>query len=89
MFRSYDRLQAESTVNLDKHFLESHKYAKSTDLWRQYINITITIVDIIHCVVFYLKLNSIGLFVSHRKHITSSLRAQQVNAIYRFVTMVC
>jgi hypothetical protein len=26
--------------------------------------------------------------LSHRKHITSPLRAQQVNAIYRFVTMV-
>jgi hypothetical protein len=29
----------------------------------------------------------IGLSVPHRKHITSPLRAQQVNAIYRFVTM--
>jgi hypothetical protein len=28
------------------------------------------------------------MFVPHRKHITSPLRAQQVNAIYRFVTMV-
>jgi hypothetical protein len=34
------------------------------------------------------QLNSIGLSVSHRKHIKSLLRAQQVNAIYRFVTMV-
>jgi hypothetical protein len=31
---------------------------------------------------------SIGLSVPHRKHITSALRAQPVNAIYRFVTMV-
>jgi hypothetical protein len=30
----------------------------STGLWRWYINITITILDIIHCPVFYLKLNS-------------------------------
>jgi hypothetical protein len=44
--------------------------------------------DIIHRPVFYLKLNSMGLSVPHRKHITSPLRAQQVNAIYRFVTMV-
>jgi hypothetical protein len=29
-----------------------------------------------------------GLSVPHRKHITSLLRAKQVNAIYRFVTMV-
>jgi hypothetical protein len=28
------------------------------------------------------------MFVPHRKHITSLLRAQQVKAIYRFVTMV-
>jgi hypothetical protein len=35
-----------------------------------------------------LKLNSVGLSVSLRKRITSPLRAQQVNAIYRFVTMV-
>jgi hypothetical protein len=29
---------------------------------------TITILDIIHRPIFYLKLNSIGLSVSHRKH---------------------
>jgi hypothetical protein len=40
------------------------------------------------CRVFCLKLDSIGVSVPHRKHITSPLRAQQVNAIYRFVTMV-
>jgi hypothetical protein len=57
----------------------------SIGLWRWYINITITILDII----FYLKLNStLGLSVPHSKHITSPLRAQQVNAICRFVTMV-
>jgi hypothetical protein len=28
-----------------------------------------------------------GLSVLHRKHIMSPLRAQQVNAIYKFVTM--
>jgi hypothetical protein len=28
------------------------------------------------------------MFVPHRKHITYPLRAQQVNAIYRFATMV-
>jgi hypothetical protein len=37
---------------------------------------------------FKSQLNCIGLSVPHRKHITSPLRAQQVNAIYRFVTMV-
>jgi hypothetical protein len=42
----------------------------------------ITILDINHRPVF------IGLSVPHRKHITSPLRAQQVNATYRFVTMV-
>jgi hypothetical protein len=47
--------------------------------------ITITILDII---VFKTQLNSIGLSVPHRNHITSPLRAQQVNAICRFVTMV-
>jgi hypothetical protein len=57
------------------------------------MNITITILDIIHRPVFYLKLNStqlncLDLSVPHRKHITSPLRAQQVNAVYRFVTMV-
>jgi hypothetical protein len=46
------------------------------------------ILAIIHRPVFYLKLNSICLSVPHRKHITSPLRAQQVNAIYRFVTIV-
>jgi hypothetical protein len=34
------------------------------------------------------QLNSIGLSVTLRKHITSPLRAQQANVIYRFVTMV-
>jgi hypothetical protein len=39
------------------------------------------------CLLFKIQLNPIGLSVLHRKHITSPLRAQQVNAIYRFVTM--
>jgi hypothetical protein len=34
------------------------------------------------------QLDSVGLSVRQRKHITSPLRAQQVNAIYRFVTML-
>jgi hypothetical protein len=51
-------------------------------------SITITILDIIHRPIFYLKLNSTGLSVPNRKHITSPLRAQQVNVIYRFVTTV-
>jgi hypothetical protein len=40
------------------------------------------------CLLFKTQLNSIGLSVPHREHITSPLRAQQVNAIYRFVTTV-
>jgi hypothetical protein len=40
------------------------------------------------CLLFKTQLNSIGLSVPHRKHITSPLRAQQVNVIYRFMTMV-
>jgi hypothetical protein len=40
------------------------------------------------CLLFKTHLNSIGLSVPHRKHITFPLRAQQVNAVYRFVTMV-
>jgi hypothetical protein len=40
------------------------------------------------CLLFKTRLNSIGLSVPHRKHIKSLLRVQQVNAIYRFVTMV-
>jgi hypothetical protein len=43
-----------------------------------------TILDIIHSPAFCLKLNSTGLSISYRKHITSPLLAQQVNAIYRF-----
>jgi hypothetical protein len=60
----------------------------SIGLWRWYINITITVLDIIHRHIFHLKLNSIGLSVPHREDIKSSLRAQQVNAIYTFVTMI-
>jgi hypothetical protein len=56
----------------------------SIGLWRWYINITITILDNIHCLLFKTQLNSTGLSVPHRKHITSPLLAQQVNAIYRF-----
>jgi hypothetical protein len=40
------------------------------------------------CLLFKTQINSIGLPVPHRKHIMSLLRAQQVKAIYRFVTMV-
>jgi hypothetical protein len=40
------------------------------------------------CLLFKTQLNSVCLSVPNRKHITSPLRAQRVNAIYRFVTMV-
>jgi hypothetical protein len=40
------------------------------------------------CILFKTQLNSTCLSVPHRKHITSPLRDQQVNAIYKFVTMV-
>jgi hypothetical protein len=39
------------------------------------------------CLLFKTQLNSIGLIVPHRKHITSLLRVHEVNAIYRSVTM--
>jgi hypothetical protein len=61
----------------------------SVGLWRWYINVTITILDIIHRPVLYkTQPNSMGLSVPHRKYITSPLRAQQVNDIYRFVMVV-
>jgi hypothetical protein len=56
----------------------------SIGLWPRYVNITITILDIIHRPVFYLKLNSIDLSSSNIEHIKSPLRAQQVNAIWRW-----
>jgi hypothetical protein len=40
------------------------------------------------CLLFKTQLNSIGLSVPLRKYITSPLRAQQVNVIYRSTTMV-
>jgi hypothetical protein len=42
------------------------------------------------CLLFKTQLNSILVYLSvpHRKHITSPLRAQQFNAIYRSVTIV-
>jgi hypothetical protein len=39
------------------------------------------------CLLFKTQLNSIGLSAPHGTHITSPLGAQQVNALYRFVTM--
>jgi hypothetical protein len=80
-FRSY------LTGNTLRLRYELNRLMLSIGLWRRYINITITILDIVHRLVFYLKLNSIDLSIPHRKHVTSPLRAQQVNAIYRFVTM--
>jgi hypothetical protein len=40
------------------------------------------------CVLFKTQLNSIAMSVPHMNHITSPLQAQQVNAIYGFLTMV-
>jgi hypothetical protein len=40
------------------------------------------------CLLFKAQFNSLGFSIPHRKHIKSPLQAQQVNAIYRFVTMV-
>jgi hypothetical protein len=51
----------------------------STRSWGKYLS---------SCLLFKTQLKSVGLSVPHRKHITSPLRAQQVNDIYiyRFVT---
>jgi hypothetical protein len=70
---------------------EPNRLMLSIGSCRCYINITTTILDIIHRLAFFFKtqLNSIGFSVPHRKHITSPLRAQEVNATYRFVTTVC
>jgi hypothetical protein len=70
--------------------LESPVYIWSICLWWWHINIAIGILDIIHCPDSLSKtqLNSLGLSVPHRKHIAPPLRAQQVNGICRFVTMV-
>jgi hypothetical protein len=58
--------------------------------WRWYINITISILDIIHRPAFYFKLNSTPQDSSYLTGniYMSLLRAQQVNDIYRFVTMM-
>jgi hypothetical protein len=62
----------------------------SIGLWRWYINITITIVDIIHRPVFYLKRSSTLQVCPYLTGNTLRLRYEpkQVNAIYRFVMMV-
>jgi hypothetical protein len=56
---------------------EPDRLMLSTGLCRRYINVTITILDIIHDPVFYLKHMRV-IFILHRKHITSLLGAQQV-----------
>jgi hypothetical protein len=43
---------------------------------------------ILSCLLFETQLNSMDLSVPHRKHFKLPLRAQQVNAINRFVMMV-
>jgi hypothetical protein len=93
--RTYDKIFRYQTIRNISDIFDNlrHILASSICFWRCYINISITILDIIYRPVFYLKLNStqlnfISLSVSHRKHITSPLRSQQINAIYRFVTMV-
>jgi hypothetical protein len=46
-------------------------------------NLNRVILDIV-LFLFETQLNSVGLSVPHRKHITSPLRVRQVNAIYRY-----
>jgi hypothetical protein len=58
--------------------LRAQQLMLSMGLWRWYVNITITILDIIHRPVLHLKLNSIGLPVLHRRHITATLRAKRL-----------
>jgi hypothetical protein len=76
------------TLPTSLQVLNIQYYSRFRGLCRWFINLLITILSIIHRPVFYLKLNSICLSVPHRKHITSPLRAQQVNVIYWSVTMV-
>jgi hypothetical protein len=59
--------------------------------WLEKINYFMTITILVLSIALFLfktQLTSIGLSVPHRKFITSPIRAQQVNAIYRFVAMV-
>jgi hypothetical protein len=65
------------------------QWIRSIGLWRRHINVTITILDIIHCPIFHLKLNLTLLVCPYlSRNITFPLLVQQINAIYRFVTMV-
>jgi hypothetical protein len=90
-FLRFGTARVITVITGNSYFLDSHalcsQRVRSFD--KHYIrqcthhNITITILHSIHR-----QLDSIGLSIPHRKHITSPLRSQQFNAIYRFVTMV-
>jgi hypothetical protein len=56
----------------------THYVSATLGLWRWYITITITNVGIIHRPLFYLKLNSIGLSVPHRKSWFSSAKPNRL-----------
>jgi hypothetical protein len=60
---------------------------RATGLWRWYINVTITTVDIIDRPVFDLK-HTVGNVRTSQETHTSPVPTQQNNAIYRFVKMV-
>jgi hypothetical protein len=59
---------------------EPNRLMLPTGLWRWYINKFWTLS--ISCLLFKTQLNSIGLSVPHREHITSLLRAQPVNTVW-------
>jgi hypothetical protein len=90
-------LRAEH-VNSIWRFSVPHRKHNTSPLKAQQVNViyrSVTMVywyncqvlDIIHRPIFCLNTLWI-MFVPHRKHITSPLRAQQVNAIHRLLAMV-
>jgi hypothetical protein len=65
----------------------ANQTVRPVSVWRWYINITITVLDIIHRRVFYLKHKMDNVRTSQEARYISA-KVQPVNAIYRFVTMV-
>jgi hypothetical protein len=71
---------------LEKDEVGTELYEEKYWILKLHINISIKILNI--SLLFKTQLNYTGLTSPHRKHITSPLLAQQVNAIYRFATIV-
>jgi hypothetical protein len=86
-FRSFNFPSLVMKIIID---ISKKDFIRCAGSWASYISITITILTTVQLSILYMKQKVDRACTSQEAHyVSTTLRAQQVNEIYRFVTEVC